>query len=62
MGLIRFILWFALFLVSTFAFTVIFEHGFSNFSDNASKEWKSIQAMASDKADQKRAESSKVGR
>jgi len=40
MALIRTLFWFAVFLVSTFAFTVIFEHGFTNFSGNADKEFK----------------------
>ena len=38
MNLIRAAFWLALFIASTFCFLVIFEHGFSNFSDNAKKE------------------------
>ena len=40
MALIRTLFWFAVFLVSTFVFTVIFEHGISNFSVNADREFK----------------------
>lgn len=40
MALIRSLFWFAIFLVSTFAFTVIFEHGIADFSGNADKEFK----------------------
>lgn len=35
MNFIRSAFWLALFLASTFCFLVIFEHGFSNFSDNS---------------------------
>jgi hypothetical protein len=40
MALIRSLFWLAVFLVSTFAFTVIFEHGISDFSANADREFK----------------------
>ncbi len=38
MALIRNILWVAFFLAATFAFTVVFEYGFSNFGENAHKQ------------------------
>ena len=38
MGLIRNIFWIAFFLAATFAFIVLFEHGPSNFAENAKKE------------------------
>ena len=38
MGLIRNIFWVVFFLAATFTFTVLFEHGFSNFAANAKKE------------------------
>lgn len=47
MGLIRMIFWFAIFLGATFVFTVIFEHGPSNFSANARLEYASISKMFS---------------
>ena len=40
MALIRSLFWFAVFVVSTFSFTVIFEHGIGNFTGNAEKELK----------------------
>ena len=39
MALIRSLFWFAIFVVSTFAFTVVFEHGVSNFGGNAEVEF-----------------------
>ena len=45
MALLRSIFWFALFVASTFCFIVIFEHGFTNFGDNAQKEFESVKTM-----------------
>lgn len=42
MRLIRMIFWVALFLVSTFAFTVLFQYGTTNYMANAEKEWNSL--------------------
>jgi hypothetical protein len=44
MGLLRTLLWIGLFLVSTFAFTVLFEYGPGNFAKNSQKEWASLVA------------------
>ena len=49
MALIRTIFWFALFLAATFCFTVIFEHGFENFSVNAQKEYKLLSGYVTGK-------------
>jgi len=38
MDFVRFAFWGAFFLLATFAFTVLFEHGTSNYFDNAQKE------------------------
>lgn len=46
MALIRSLFWFAVFVVSTFVFTVIFEHGIANFSADAEKEFKIWQDTA----------------
>lgn len=46
MALIRNIFWFAIFLASTFAFTVLFEHGPTDFANNAKKEADTLKAMA----------------
>ena len=53
MGIIRTILWVALFLASTFAFTVLFEHGTDHFSDNAQKDWESLVKFCQSKTDSK---------
>ncbi len=42
MALLRALFWLAIFLISTFAFTVLFEHGTSNFADNAQTQWHSL--------------------
>ena len=42
MRLIRMLFWVALFLVSTFAFTVLFQYGSTNYMTNAHKEWDSL--------------------
>ena len=44
MGLLRTLFWIALFIVSTFAFTVLFEYGPSNFGENAQKEWTALMS------------------
>ena len=45
MALIRTLFWFAIFLGSTFVFTVLFEHGPGNFSENSKKEAVSLQKL-----------------
>lgn len=45
MALIRTLFWTAIFLGATFFFTVIFEHGPTNISENAKKEAEAIKAM-----------------
>ncbi len=42
-ALIRKLFWLALFVVFTFCFVVIFEHGTSNFSQNAQVEIQALQ-------------------
>jgi len=54
MGLIRSLFWFAIFLASTFAFTVLFEHGPSNFSANAKKEYETIAKLYGSGAEKKK--------
>ena len=46
MSLIRTLFWTAIFLASTFAFTVVFEHGPTNFVQNAKKEADVLKQMA----------------
>ena len=47
MSLIRTLFWFAIFVAATFLFTVIFEHGFTNFPENAQKEFDLLQGYVS---------------
>ncbi len=54
MGLIRSLFWFAVFVASTFAFTVLFEHGPENFSKNAKKEYETISKLYGNKVEQKK--------
>lgn len=42
MALLRLLFWFAIFVASTFVFTVFFEYGVSNFSENAHKQWQTL--------------------
>lgn len=42
MALLRLLFWLAIFLASTFAFTVLFEYGMSDFSGNAQKQWHAL--------------------
>ena len=57
MALIRQILWFAVFVISTISFVVLFENGPENFSTNVVKKVQEIQKFATDqiasKKDQK---------
>jgi hypothetical protein len=43
MGLIRVAFWVALFVAFTFAWVVVFQHGFSNFSENAQVEFTALK-------------------
>lgn len=60
MAAIRTLFWTAIFLGATFAFTVIFEHGPSNFGENAKKEAEILKAMAGAKPEKRKDESDKL--
>jgi hypothetical protein len=60
MALIRFLFWTAIFLLSAFVFTVLFEHGPTNFMENAKKEKESISAMFGKKIERKKDDSDKL--
>ncbi len=60
MALIRTLFWTAIFLASTFAFTVLFEHGPTNFVQNAQSEAEVLKAMFSTKPLRKKDESDKL--
>ena len=53
MGLIRSLFWFTVFIASTFAFTVLFEHGPMNYFDNAKKEKETLMGMMGKKVERK---------
>jgi hypothetical protein len=59
MALIRTLFWTAIFLGATFAFTVLFEHGPTNFSENAKKEADVLKTMAGMKVEKRQDESDK---
>jgi hypothetical protein len=60
MALIRTLFWTAIFLGATFFFTVIFEHGPSNISENAKKEAATLKAMAGIKVEKRKDDSDKL--
>ena len=60
MSLIRNLFWTAIFLAATFAFTVLFEHGPTNFRENAKKEADVLKAMAGAKPERKKDTSDKI--
>jgi len=59
--LIRKLFWFGLFLVATFAFLVLFEHGTDNFIKNAQQDFQTYKAMAMAKPEHKKDVSHKIG-
>jgi hypothetical protein len=58
MALFRTLFWTAIFIASTFAFTVLFEHGPTNYVQNAKKEADILRAMASSKPVQRQKDAS----
>ena len=60
MALLRTLFWTAIFLAATFAFTVLFEHGPTDYVQNAKKEAEILRAMASAKPLRKKDESDKL--
>ncbi len=60
MGLIRTLFWAAIFVASTFAFTVIFEHGPMNFSEDAKLEAATLKTMFTAKPAKRADESDKL--
>ena len=58
MALIRNLFWTAIFLASTFAFTVLFEHGPTDFIQNAKKEADVLKQMAGVKPVERRKDDS----
>jgi hypothetical protein len=60
MALIRNIFWLAIFVGATFAFTVLFEYGPTNFVPNAKKEYEVLKAMVGVKAPRAKDNSDKL--
>ncbi|EDY18819.1 hypothetical protein CfE428DRAFT_3477 [Chthoniobacter flavus Ellin428] len=60
MALIRNIFWIAVFLASTFAFTVLFEHGPTDFVQNAKKEADVLKQMMGAKPERRKDDSDKL--
>ena len=60
MALIRFLFWASIFVASAFLFTVLFEHGPTNFVENAKAEKEVLQGMFGKKIDRKKDESDKL--
>lgn len=60
MALIRIAFWGTLFVVSTFAFTVLFEHGPMNYFENARKEKETLTQMLGKKPERKADQSDKL--
>lgn len=61
MALLRSLFWFTLFLAATFAFTVLFEHGTTDFENNSKKEYDYLSQMFGTKPQKKKDESEKIG-
>lgn len=60
MGLIRSLFWLTVFVVATFGFTVLFEHGTGNYFDNARKEFDYLSKMVGAKPEKKKDESARL--
>ena len=60
MALLRKLFWFSLFVLSAFAFTVLFEHGPSDYMENARKEFDYLSQMSGVKPARKTDESHKL--
>ncbi|MEI8341817.1 MAG: hypothetical protein WCH43_09825 [Verrucomicrobiota bacterium] len=58
--LIRKLFWIGLFLVATFAFLVLFEHGTDDFAKNAQQDFQSFKASLATKPAPKKDESHKA--
>lgn len=62
MALIRKLFWFALFVVSTFCFVVLFEHGPTDFAKNAKIEFEAAKKLYNLKLGNKKDESDKAAK
>lgn len=60
MALLRKLFWFAMFLISTFCFVVLFEHGPRDFASSATTEFDNLKRFYGTKVERKKDESDKV--
>ena len=60
MATIRTLFWTAIFLASTFAFTVLFEYGPTDFVQNSKKELEVLKQMAGVKPERRKDDSDKL--
>jgi hypothetical protein len=60
MALIRNLFWIAIFIASTFLFTVLFEHGPTDFVQNAKKEADVLKQMMGAKPERRKDDSDKL--
>jgi len=60
MATIRTLFWTAIFLASTFAFTVLFEYGPTDFVQNSKKEFEVLKQMAGVKPERRKDDSDKL--
>ena len=58
-GLFRKAFWLVLFVLSTFAFTVLFEHGTGNFQENARVEYQKLKKLVNTQLGRPKDESDK---
>ena len=59
--LLRKLFWIGLFLISTFAFLVLFDHGPENYIKNAETDFKAIKAALKAKPEPKKDDKHKAG-
>lgn len=59
--ILRKIFWFALFLVATFGFVVLFEHGTQNYPESAQAEFQKWKKLVNTKVTRPKDQSDKVG-
>ena len=59
--LLRKLFWIGLFLISTFAFLVLFDHGSENYIKNAETDFKAIKAALKAKPEPKKDDKHKAG-
>lgn len=62
MALIRKLFWFILFLIATFCFVVLFEHGYEDFPQNAQAEFENLKELYEKRIERRADESNTIAR